>query len=541
LKVPQENILKSNQELHEHLNRFGTRIRLYDGWLLVQNMLPFALLAAALVLTAGRIWPLENPVLWAGLPIAAGLLGAVGYSLLRPLPAMAAARRVDIEADLKERLSSSLFFQSHQTRPDDRSDPYRPALTASLHADALETARGLDIRQAFPFEFQRMPLYTAAALVLVCVLLVSLPNPMTQVIADRRAVAEEARRQAEEIEKLKEEVEENQELSEKEKEDLRKQLEELAAQLRSNPGDLQEALADLSRVEEALKPRLDPNSLGDQVAMQALAQRLQELAGKKPSETESRDLSAAAEALSELAEAANLGSQSQRETMADNLAGLSGRASQSGQSELAQALAAMAEAVRKGNAEGAKQAAANAQQAMAKAQSSQSRQAMLNKALAKLQNSRQAMAGACKNPGAGNQPGTGAGQGQGQGQNPGSGGGSQANVLPPNTGGAMNLHGPSGGKQVNPADLLGQNIYAPRTLGGTNGEQLEITGQDSGQGQETVTESQNPLPGTNNPALVPYQEVYRQYLDAANQAMDQSYIPAYLEDYVKSYFSQLEP
>jgi hypothetical protein len=56
-----------------------------------------------------------------------------------------------------------------------------------------------------------------------------------------------------------------------------------------------------------------------------------------------------------------------------------------------------------------------------------------------------------------------------------------------------------------------------------------------------VREQDEPLPGAQGDALVPYHEVYYEYLDAASQAMDQAAIPAGLRDYVRDYFSQLEP
>jgi hypothetical protein len=40
---------------------------------------------------------------------------------------------------------------------------------------------------------------------------------------------------------------------------------------------------------------------------------------------------------------------------------------------------------------------------------------------------------------------------------------------------------------------------------------------------------------------VPYQQVLPQYEQAASEALDQSAIPPHLKDYVRDYFSQLEP
>ena len=53
----------------------------------------------------------------------------------------------------------------------------------------------------------------------------------------------------------------------------------LAEHLRANPGDREQALADLSRVEETLRRELDPNAENRQTALEALATQLQALAG----------------------------------------------------------------------------------------------------------------------------------------------------------------------------------------------------------------------------------------------------------------------
>jgi hypothetical protein len=70
---------------------------------------------------------------------------------------------------------------------------------------------------------------------------------------------------------------------------------------------------------------------------------------------------------------------------------------------------------------------------------------------------------------------------------------------------------------------------------------VTLPGQDTGQGETEVRERTDPLPGSARQALVPYQEVYRSYVDAANQAIEQSYIPPALKEYVRAYFSELEP
>ena len=74
-----------------------------------------------------------------------------------------------------------------------------------------------------------------------------------------------------------------------------------------------------------------------------------------------------------------------------------------------------------------------------------------------------------------------------------------------------------------------------------SGDPLTVTGQDTGQGETQVREQKEPLPGAPGEALVPYHEVYYGYVNAAHQAMERSYVPSGLRDYVREYFSQLEP
>jgi hypothetical protein len=88
---------------------------------------------------------------------------------------------------------------------------------------------------------------------------------------------------------------------------------------------------------------------------------------------------------------------------------------------------------------------------------------------------------------------------------------------------------------------LGSQVYAPwQRPAGSTGE-LTIPGLETGQGETQTRQGQSNLPGASNPALVPYQQVFNNYLSAANQALGQSYIPAGMTDYIRQYFSQLNP
>jgi hypothetical protein len=555
-------------DLQPILVRLGRRLRLRDGWLLAQRSLWFASLAALLIQLVGRVRPVDRLWLWTLAPLLPWLLVVAARSLLQPLSPVRVARRVDAELGLKERLATALMLEgwkagkpegwkggalgsTDQTPKLPNSHPsilptFQPSLIMLQRQDALSSVRAIDPQRAFPLRWLRRPLLLTAVFLLATLVLAALPNPMDALLAERAAVAQAAEEQAERVEELRQEVEKAQELTPEAREELLRQLAELAQQLRANPGDREEALADLSRVEEALNQRLDPNADVRQAALEALAAQLQSLAEGETGEK--ADVSDAAQALEKLAEKLGEMDGAEREALAQSLAGMAARAAQSENGDLAQALAALAQAAQSGEGQAASQAAQSAAQALAQAQGELADQAALRQALAQLEEGRQALAQAgqgqgqamAQGQGQGQGQGQSQGQGQGQGGQPGGGGGTKADTLPPFTGSGT-AGRPQGEGQPGAIGELDQQIYVPWERRQGSGEELSISGGDSGQGETQVRVQKDPLPGTSGPALVPYHEVYNDYLDAANQTMERSYIPSGLKDYVREYFSSLEP
>jgi hypothetical protein len=525
-------------DLRAFVARFGRRLRLRDGWLLAQRSLWLAALAAGLVQVVGRIWPLAHLWLWSLVPFGAWFLAAAAISLLWPLPLPRVARRVDVELGLKERLSTALFLERWQedglSGPPASLPAFQPALVGRQREDALSTAKTIDPRRSFPLRLRRRPLALAALLLVAALLLAVVPNPMDAILAERAAVAQAAEEQAAKVEELGKDLAAARELTPEEREALVRQLAELAEQLRANRGDREQALADLSRLEEALRQEIDPNASARQAALDALAAQLQALAGTG---------TGPAGALETLAEGLAEMDAAEREALAQSLAAMAARAAQSGEASLAQAVATMAQAVRSGDGEAAAGAARSAGAALLQAQTDLAAQATLQKACTDVQAGRQAMAraglGQAGAQGPGQGQGLGQGQGQGQGQ-PGGGGGTNAAALPParRSGQAGTPQGE--GRPGSTADLQ-QNVYVPWERRPGAGDQVTITGVEGDQGETQVREVQEPLPGAPGDALVPYHEVYAAYLDAANQAMERTTIPPGLEDLVREYFSRLEP
>jgi hypothetical protein len=547
-------------ELNQHLGRFGRHLRWRDGILLAQKTVWIPILVGLSIHLVGRLLPIQNLIYWMLIPLPAWLLGLLSYTLLRTKPLLVIARRLDHELELRERLGTAYLLEAASSDRSEQTIPqiqFQADLVKLQREDALSKIRIIDPRRALPLIWHMRSLVISACLTLGLAMLVILPNPMDEVIAQRVAIAQATEEQAEAIDRLREEITESDELSPELQEELMRRLAELADQLRNNQGDLAEALADLSRLEEALRAQLDPQATLRQASLEALAAQLQTLAQTEGSQVS--DISDTAEALNQLAEMMAQMEPAQREELAQTLAKMAARASQAGDSSLAQALANLAGAAQTGDAQAASQAASQASQAFSRAQSEFSDQASLQQALSGLQESRQALgragqgrsiasapgqgqgSGQTDGNGDGNGDGDGDGSGQGQGQGqPGGGGGTTADTLPPATSSGT-AGRPQGDDQAGGVTDIGEQVYAPWEHRPDSGEQVFIPGQDTDQGDTQVRERPNPLPGTYNPVLMPYYDVFYTYVEAANQVIEQSYIPSGLKDYVREYFSNLEP
>ncbi len=519
------------------LRPLGRRLRLRVSIDLLARSAWIALAGCAGVLLAGRLLPLARYRLVAGGLLVAWLLAWAVYSLARPLGPFTVARRADGELGLRDRLATALLL----------ADPSRAvpagfdrALVSRQLDDALAAAQAVEPGRAFPLRLPRHPLVRGAAALSVGLALLLVPNPMDGIVQRRAEVAAAARAEAEELAQLAEQVELDQALTPEERAALLLELRELIQQLKANHGDAEKALADLARFQEQARAALDPAAPAEEAALDALARQLAELAGA-PGEPE--DLHEAARLLEQLAAGLDTLSPEQRAALAAALEQAAARTAGS-DPDLASALSSLAQAARAGTpAAAAASAATRAGQAIDRAAGRLAWQEALAQAANQAAEGQQAIAQAA---GSGAQQGQGQaqaagqgqtpGQGQGQGQ-PGGGGGTSASTLPPgvSSGTAGAPTGPN--KPVSVGDL--ETVYAPIVVG--QGQEELVSGQQGAEGQMTSRENESPQPGTSGPALVPYSRVFQQYQEIAGQAMERSYIPAGLQDYVREYFSALEP
>ncbi len=527
-------------DLHTFLSRFRRRMHSRRIWLELQNTLWIPFLACLIIQVAGRLFPIQDLILWTLIPIPFWAAGIVLSALIKRISLYQTALSADLELGLKERLSTAYSLQYGDIQEADVA-----SITSGLelirrqYADALDWASEIDPIHAFPFTIRTKPLAAAVGLLFIVCLSTLLPNRMELVIQERHTIQEAAKAQASELEQAEQRIENLETLSPEARQALIEQLKALTQSLRENPGDLDQALADLSRFEDQLRLNLDPNlagreALGAQLSAQ-LARLSQKDTGERSSETIDETLAALLGKLESM-------SADELDRTSRALAQLSAMASQVGDPDLASALAALAEAAQASDPQAADQAAQAIQSAMKRLDQQLTDQDIQQSLLSQAAASRQALSqAAC--PFAQGQSGsqaantTGSG---GQGLQPGGGGGTQARTLPPAVGGRANIS-PKGSAPSVQAGAFDEQVYAPWQRSLTEGNELFIPGQDTGEGETSTIEGQGSQPGISNPALAPYSEVYYQYLSAANQAVEQGYIPAGLSEYIRLYFSSLEP
>lgn len=546
--------LTTSDYIQRRLRPMRARLRLRDALLLASRSLWLGMAGFALVQMIGRLTPIPNLLLWSLVPPVLWLVAMLGYLLLRPLPALRVAQRVDAELGLRERLSTAIELGRA---------PAEHPLAELQQGDARTFADTLRPRM-LALRLARRPLLWALAPLALGLALALLPNPQDQVLRERQAVQAAVAAVAEQAQLLRREIAQSQELTPEERAALDQQLAELERLLRENSGSREQALADLSTIEQQLQQRIDPSADARRAALENLARNLQSLSGQQPQQR--ANAAQAAEQLNQLAQQLEQMSPEQRQQLAQNL---SQQAQQQAQSnpQLAQNLNQAAQALQQGNTQQAQQALQQAAQQAQQAQQQQAQQQALQQALSQIQQSRQAVAQAGQQQNQQAQQGQQAqqsqqqgqqaqqgqqqqgqgqqqqGQQQGQGQNAGNGQGQgPRNGDGQGQGGQTGQNTGQGGRGGSEAGSGHEDtIYQPYDPANPQARPEGIQGQQGQGGDTQVQQGQTNLPGAAGPARVPYQQQLPQYQRAAGEALDQSAIPPHMKDYVREYFSNLEP
>lgn len=502
-----------DRRLEKTLRRWGLRLRLVES-------LTWGLLGAATglglgvgVALAARLWPLLKGRVLVGL---AGLLALVGVAIglavvwLRPRTLLRLARIFDLRFELAERLMTAVEIGIARLQ-------VAPKMAAAQLADTLDAAARADPRVTLPLRASRRALLAFGALAALLALLLWLPNPQDDVLLQRAAVRAAIEEQIEALEAVRERVAEAEGFTEAERETLLQALEEAIAALDEGQATPEEAVAALSEAEQALAELQDPGAATVQAGLESAAAGMadSELTRDIAEALVSGDYQAAAEALAAYAseEGAPLTREQELE-LARELAEAAEALAES-DPELAEQLAQAAEAIERGDVAEGQEAIREAAERMGEAGGRVERQEAIEGALAQLQEGREEIAQAGQS-GADGQTAQG---GQGE-QQPGDGQQTQPG------------HHEDAGTGA-PYD----EVYVPYRF------DEEGAGVDVGrEGDEGMPVGGAPLPAPEEGrAGVPYREVYAEYAAQAGAALEGSYIPLGLKQYVRDYFSSLEP
>ena len=493
---------------------------------------------------AARLWPLLTAWWLAGL---AGLLALAGVAMglavawVRPRPLAALARVFDRRFGLAERLTTAVEIGSGQLRATE-------AMAGAQLADALEAARRVDPAAMLPLRASHRALAALGILAAALALSLWLPNPQEDVLLQRAAVRTAVEEQIEELEAARESVAGAEGLTEADREALLRALEEATRALDEGQATPEEAVAALSQAEQALAALQDPGAAGVQAGLEQAASEMAD-SGLTRSIAQALTQGNYQQAARELA--AYSGTKGEALTRAEELelarelAEAAGKLTESDPA-LAEQLARAAEAIERGDVVTARQAIREAAQRMGEAGERVQRQEAVERTLAQLQEGREQIAQA-----GGTQPGTEPPPGQGgaggqmaqqvgtQGGQPGGqqpGGGQQ--------GGQPGGEQPGSGQQTQPGhhEDAGtgapyDGVYAPYRLD-EEGHRVDVGRQ--GEDGLPIGDTSFPAPESGT-ASVPYREVYADYATQAGVALEGSYIPLGLKQYVRDYFSSLEP
>jgi hypothetical protein len=368
------------------------------------------------------------------------------------------------------------------------------------------------------------------------------PNPQEGRIAQRQVEQEAIERQIERLEQVREEIAANEHLSEEDKQALLRELDDTIRDLQGGDLSREEAIARLSETEGKLQELLGENAELEQRALREAGREARQGASTEElgEALTADEYAEAVEAMASLAEQLPQMSPQELSATAERLEAMA-RALEASNPELAQALRDAAQAMRQGDIAAAQEALDRAATQMAEAGQQIAAQEATEGALGQIQEGRREIAQS-------GEPGTRIGeQGQGQQGQGQQGGGQQGSSGSgagdtDGTGGQGTPQDPGGPIDPNQPGQEGETpydpIYDPERLGEGEGEQVAIPGQGK---DGPATGEREGGPTEEGEALVPYNEVYTDYQAQAASALEDSYIPRGLKEYVRAYFGSLDP
>ena len=536
-------------ELTTHLNSWNSRRRMQFALLWIPRGILVGLLLAVVLATVARLRPLltnQEVAIISAVFVIVGIIISLIVLLWRRYTLWQQARFADNQFELNERTTTAVEIHDGQINT-------TAVLAEQQLEDTVTAVQQVDTKTQFPLQINRQDwliILLAIALLLTALLL---PNTQEAILQEQRDLKQSIEDQIQELEALSQEIQENPALTEEQREELLEPVESAIEGLEQGNLSQEEAVATLSEAEAELRELASNN---DNSALQQQLETAGEPLANNPttqalgSAMQEGNLALAGQEMAQLADELPSLSQEELDQLAEDLAETA-ESLQGTDSELAQELAEAAEALQNGDVAAAQQAlreaAATTQQRAQEAAASQQAQDAANS----VNQSREAVAqsgqpqqGQQGQQAEGNQSGQGqqgqqgqngqgnqSGQGQGQGQPLGQGQGQGQS----NQGGQVGGTGEGGGHT--------DNVYVPPL------REFDEAGVDVELPAECIADpascggllSEAPTDFDPETSTVPYQQVFGDYRDAANEALQDDYIPLGLKGYVREYFTSLEP
>lgn len=526
-----------NQPLHAWIRRLRAQRAL--TWALhgLTVGLLLSLAAGLFLLYQAKILQNEFLALALSASFAAAILSGSVAALWRIRP-LDAARRFDLLFHLDERVSTAIELNQHPGR-------VSPEILHRQLADASAAAHGVDPRRSLPLRVRPREAVTAALCIALTALVWFRGGAFFQAAQQARAVQQAAQEQAAAIEEIIQRIEANETLTAEQKQALTEPLKEAQQALQDNP-TLESSVSALTSAGEKLQALSDPQAQQLSNALKEIGSQLANQGGS-PLEAVGEQLAQgnAVNAATELAkiDPSQLSAEEQAQ-LADQLNALA-QSLQFANPELAKQLGQAAKALQNGDTQAAQQALQNAAQSLAQTGQQIASSQAASQAASQLQQGAGQMlaAGGSSQQQAnqgnqtGNQTGNQAGQNGGNGGT-GSGSGNEAGT---SQGGSeagsdpiAQNNGPGDG-----GESAYEQIYAPQLLGGEGGEQVNLPPSDPNSGEVI---GQGPtMPGEPGASTVPYNEVFSQYQQVNNEAIESGAVPPSFIQIVKNYFDSLKP
>ena len=550
-------------ELLELIHSWATRSKLQSSLRWLFFGLACGLGVALAVAILARVFPLFSTSSLIAFAILCAILGtfsALGVPWLRTwrITPTVWAQHFDQQFKLKERLSTALELREGTLNTSN------VPLRRQQQTDAAQVARKLDIRSLLPLRISwRYALY-AAAIGIALVITIALPNPQQQVLANRAQMQQALNDQLQQLELAKQQIQASQSLTNEQKQQAIQALDDTQKALSDPSTTPEKALAAINDAQSKLDELRDQTTQDQVNDLQRAGQSLtpNELTNPLANSLENSDLNQAADQMRNLTQ--NNGqpmTDQQRQQLADQLEQMA-RNIQNSNGTAAQQLRQAAQQLRSQQDQAAQQTLNQVADELNQTAQKQAANQQMSEAQSSMEDTRRALSEANQQAQANaNGQNAGAQQNQsGQQDSTGQSATTQSDAQS-QPGNAQNNSQSSAPGQQSQSESMTQSDTAPSKISndGTS-EHHEDTGSDASvmnpqrinaagenvvlpndKGQNVPNPNAQANPGVSNDATVPYQQVYPQYAKTADDAISNGQVPSDLRDYVRDYFSSLDP